>query len=113
MKNVKYYLAAITASTIWGFFSFVLRPLAAWSSVDILFYRVFTSAILLLITSTVLRTAAWKAGRRNYTALSAGDSFVRSRSMPKRALMATLHAKCMGRLPQCVTWLAIAICGKK
>ena len=73
MKNVNYYLAAITASTIWGFFSFVLRPLAAWSSVDILFYRVFTSAVLLLLTSTVLRTAAWKAGRRKYTALSAGD----------------------------------------
>jgi len=73
MKNVNYYLAAITASTIWGFFSFVLRPLAAWSSVDILFYRVFTSAVLLLIASTALRTAAWKAGRRVYTALSVRD----------------------------------------
>ena len=74
MKNVKYYLAAITASTIWGFFSFVLRPLAAWSSVDILFYRVFTSAILFTRhCGTVMRTSAWRAGRRDYSALSAGD----------------------------------------
>jgi chloramphenicol-sensitive protein RarD len=73
MKNVNYYLAAITASTIWGFFSFVLRPLAAWSSVDILFYRVFTSAVLLLVASTVLRAAAWKAGRLKYSELSISD----------------------------------------
>jgi chloramphenicol-sensitive protein RarD len=73
MRNVKYYLAAVTACTIWGFFSFVLRPLAGWSSVDILFYRVFTSAALLFITSAALRTGVWKISRESYIAKSPHD----------------------------------------
>jgi chloramphenicol-sensitive protein RarD len=45
----KYYLSAITAYSIWGFFSLVLKPLHAYSSVDILFYRVFSCALLMLL----------------------------------------------------------------
>jgi len=47
MKNTTHYLAAISAFTIWGFFSLVLRPLAIYSSLDILFFRVFVSATLM------------------------------------------------------------------
>lgn len=47
MKNSKYYLGAITGFTTWGFFSLVLRPLKAYASVDILFYRVFICAALM------------------------------------------------------------------
>jgi chloramphenicol-sensitive protein RarD len=56
-KNLtKYYLAAITAFAIWGFFSLVLKPLHQYPSLDILFYRVFLCAILmLLLTFTVKR----------------------------------------------------------
>jgi len=39
----------MTAFTTWGFFSLVLRPLSAYSSIDILFYRVFSCAILMLL----------------------------------------------------------------
>ncbi len=57
-KNLtKYYLAAITAFAIWGFFSLVLKPLHQYPSLDILFYRVFLCAILmLLLTFTVKRS---------------------------------------------------------
>lgn len=58
MKNAKYYLAAISAYATWGFFSLVLKPLSAYASVDILFYRIFSCAILmLLITATFKRKA--------------------------------------------------------
>ncbi|RYZ98069.1 MAG: EamA family transporter [Sphingobacteriaceae bacterium] len=49
MKTTKYYLAAITAFTIWGFFSFVLKPIHQYPSLDILFYRVFVCAIVMLV----------------------------------------------------------------
>ena len=48
MKN-RYYLAALAAFVIWGFFSLVLKPLSAYPSLDILFYRVFLSAALMCI----------------------------------------------------------------
>src|ERR1700761_7326931 len=73
MKNASYYLAAIIAFTIWGFFSLVLRPLAAWSPVDILFYRVFTSAILLLIVSGLIRRKVWRVNRTLYSRLTQGQ----------------------------------------
>jgi len=49
VKNTKYYLAAIVAFLIWGFFSLVLKPLHAYASLDILFYRVFLCSVLLLL----------------------------------------------------------------
>ena len=55
-KLTKYYIAAITAFAMWGFFSLVLKPLHKYPSLDILFYRVFLCALLmLLITFTVKR----------------------------------------------------------
>ncbi|RYY32721.1 MAG: EamA family transporter [Sphingobacteriaceae bacterium] len=52
----KYYIAGITAFAIWGFFSFVLKPLQAYPSLDILFYRVFLcTAIMVLIAFTAKR----------------------------------------------------------
>jgi chloramphenicol-sensitive protein RarD len=73
MKNTSHFLAAIAAFTIWGFFSLVLRPLAAYSSLDILFYRVFFSAVLLFLASSLLRRKAWSENRRRFTALSPAE----------------------------------------
>ena len=71
-KNLtKYYLAAITAFVIWGFFSLVLKPLHQYPSLDILFYRVFLCAIsMLLLTFTVKRTVL-KQDIQIFKALSA------------------------------------------
>ena len=73
MKNASHYLAAITAFTIWGFFSLVLRPLAVYGSLDILFYRVFLSAALMLLTGVLLRRKVWTENRRLFAALPAAD----------------------------------------
>lgn len=55
-KLTKYYVAAITAFAIWGFFSLALKPLHEYPSLDILFYRVFLcAALMLLITFTIKR----------------------------------------------------------
>jgi chloramphenicol-sensitive protein RarD len=64
MKNTSYYLAAVAAFTIWGFFSLVLRPLSGYSSLDILFYRVFLSATLMLLVSVFFRRKVWVETRR-------------------------------------------------
>ncbi|HEY2348081.1 MAG TPA: EamA family transporter, partial [Puia sp.] len=59
-STVKYYTAAIVAYTIWGFFSLVLRPLDTYTAADILFYRVFTCAVLMLLTVFLFRRNKWK-----------------------------------------------------
>jgi len=59
MKS-KYYLAAISAFTIWGFFSFALKPMAIYQSVDILFYRVFMCAMLMLTFNLLFRKGVVK-----------------------------------------------------
>ncbi|MGV3460108.1 MAG: EamA family transporter [Flavobacterium sp.] len=55
MKNPKHYLAAVTAFTIWGFMSLGLKPIQAYPSLDILFYRVFLCIILILIINLGFR----------------------------------------------------------
>jgi chloramphenicol-sensitive protein RarD len=55
LNTAKYYLAAISAYTIWGFFSLVLKPLHAYSSLDILFYRVFSCALLMLLITFLFK----------------------------------------------------------
>jgi chloramphenicol-sensitive protein RarD len=72
MRNVSYYLAAIAAFTMWGFFSLILRPLAHYAALDILFYRVFLSAGLMLL-SVFVRPRVWKENRRLLAALPGRD----------------------------------------
>jgi len=58
MPTNKYYVSAITAFVIWGFFSLVLKPLHLYPSLDILFYRVFYAVTLLLVINLVFRRNA-------------------------------------------------------
>ena len=55
MKTTKYYIAAISAYVIWGFFSLVLKPIHQYASLDILFYRVFSCSFLMLIIVFIFR----------------------------------------------------------
>ncbi|UFH32846.1 EamA family transporter [Chryseobacterium sp. C-71] len=55
MNNLKYYLAAILAFSIWGTFSLVLKPLHSYPSLDILFYRVFSCAIIMTVVSVAFK----------------------------------------------------------
>lgn len=72
MKNTRHYAAAIGAFTIWGFFSLVLKPLSAYPSLDILFYRVFASAAIMLLISFIARRKVSKAAKELYSALPPG-----------------------------------------
>lgn len=51
----KHYAAAITAFAMWGFFSFGLKPIHDYPSLDILFYRVFLCVGLMLIINLLFR----------------------------------------------------------
>ena len=55
MRPNKYYLAAFSAFFIWGFFSLALKPLHNYTSLDILFFRVFFSVALMVIINVVFR----------------------------------------------------------
>ncbi len=55
MKISKYYIAALSAFFLWGFFSLALKPLHNYASLDILFYRVFFCAILMLVYNLLFR----------------------------------------------------------
>lgn len=59
--NTKYYIAVITAFTIWGFFSVVLKSLDDFSAFDILTYRSLISIGLMLVVSLLLRPKALKS----------------------------------------------------
>ncbi|CAM4049330.1 EamA family transporter [Flavobacterium branchiophilum] len=67
MKLTKYYVAAFSAFLIWGFFSLALKPLQDYPSLDILFFRVFISAVLMLLVNLIFRKAVlqqqWKLFR--------------------------------------------------
>lgn len=55
MKQSRYIFAAILTYFMWGFFSFGLRPIADYPSMDILYYRLFFSTILLLLIGFTMR----------------------------------------------------------
>jgi chloramphenicol-sensitive protein RarD len=55
LKQLKYYFAAVIAFAIWGTFSLVLKPLHGYSSLDILFYRVFSCAVIMSLISILFR----------------------------------------------------------
>lgn len=55
MGRNKYYVAAFAAFFIWGFFSFALKPLQDYPSLDILFYRVFFSVASMIFINIFFR----------------------------------------------------------
>ncbi|OWP77548.1 EamA family transporter [Flavobacterium oreochromis] len=55
MNFNKYFVAAFSSFFIWGFFSLAIKMLNDYSSLDILFYRVFYAAFLLLIVNLLFR----------------------------------------------------------
>lgn len=54
-KNLKYLLAAISASIIWGFFSITLKQLKGYPSEVILVYRIFLSLGIASLVCLVFR----------------------------------------------------------
>jgi chloramphenicol-sensitive protein RarD len=65
----KYYLAVISAFTIWGFFSLILKSLSAFPAFDILIYRAAVSVFIMLLVSFVLRPKVLKKNINLYKTL--------------------------------------------
>lgn len=69
MRSYKYYLIAFLSFVIWGFFSLALKPLHNYPSLDILFYRVFLCAVILLLISLFIRRSVLKQNIAIYKAM--------------------------------------------
>ncbi|WP_308993257.1 EamA family transporter [Mariniflexile litorale] len=65
----KYYLAVITAFTIWGFFSLVLKSLDTFPAFDILIYRAVISVCIMLLALLFLRPKALKKNIKLFQSL--------------------------------------------
>ncbi|MEG1592384.1 EamA family transporter [Chryseobacterium sp.] len=75
MKNLKYYLAAIFAFATWGTFSLVLRPLHSYASLDILFYRVFSCALIMSVVTVLFRRAKFKENLKYFKSISRDSKY--------------------------------------
>ncbi len=55
MANRKYFLAAITAFIVWGFFAVELRYLSDYSAGQILYFRILIAAVCLIVLALIRR----------------------------------------------------------
>ena len=94
LKNSKHYLAAILAFSIWGFFSLVLKPLHAYASLDILFYRVFSCAVIMSVISLLFKRKSILANLR----------LLRSMTKKKRLIIIGLNV--IGSIFLTVNWFS-------
>ncbi|MEY3678858.1 MAG: hypothetical protein RI924_999 [Bacteroidota bacterium] len=60
-SRLKYLLAAIISTGMWGFFSIPLRSLQAYPSEQILYYRIFTSLIITWLILLLFRRKSMKS----------------------------------------------------
>lgn len=68
--RIKYLLAAVVSTGMWGFFSIPLRSLKAYPSEQILYYRIFTSLLITWIVILLFRKEKLKSdwiGLKNQT----------------------------------------------
>ena len=66
----KYFLAALSAFIIWGFFSLALKPLTDYPSLDILFFRVFIATAFLLVINLFFRKSVVIEAKKRFKELS-------------------------------------------
>jgi chloramphenicol-sensitive protein RarD len=70
MKLTQYYLAAFFAFFIWGFFSLALKPLGNYPSLDIMFYRVFFSVVVMVLINLVFRRNVIRKNWNHFSKMS-------------------------------------------
>lgn len=70
MRLNKYYFSAFLAFFILGFFSLALKPLHNYPSLDILFYRVFFSVILMFFINVTFRRNLLKKNWNHFKELT-------------------------------------------
>ena len=69
MPTAKYYISVISAFTIWGFFSVVLKSLDDFTAFDILSYRSLLSAAIMMVIILFLRPKTLKKVRNYFSRL--------------------------------------------
>ena len=74
MSSKKHYLAGITAFVIWGFFPLPLRALSAFTSGQILYFRILFSLLVLALVIFGFRKAIIKEQIKKFKSLSAKES---------------------------------------
>jgi chloramphenicol-sensitive protein RarD len=70
MGNRKHYLAAVTAFVVWGFFSIPLRALSAYTSGQILYFRIVFSLAVLTVVIFGFRRASLRTDLQRIKSLS-------------------------------------------
>ena len=55
MQKNQYFLAAVLSYFLWGFFGLALKPIHNYASLDILFYRLFFSVLLMSVINIFFR----------------------------------------------------------
>src|SRR5690349_6413302 len=60
MNNLRHYLSAVAALLIWGFLPWLLKALSAYSSGEILYFRILFACALLLVIVFGFRRAVLK-----------------------------------------------------
>lgn len=55
MQKYKFFLAAFLSYFLWGFFGLALKPIHNYASLDILFYRLFFSVLIMTFINLVFR----------------------------------------------------------
>jgi chloramphenicol-sensitive protein RarD len=70
MKLTQYYLAAFFAFFIWGFFSLALKPLGNYPSLNIMFYRVFFSVVVMVLINLVFRRNVIRKNWNHFSKMS-------------------------------------------
>ena len=55
MQKYKFFLAAFLSYFLWGFFGLALKPIHNYASLDILFYRLFFSVIIMTFINLLFR----------------------------------------------------------
>lgn len=66
----KYFVSALGAFVIWGFFSLALKPLTNYPSLDILFFRVFIATAFLLVINLIFRKTVVLEAKKTFKELS-------------------------------------------
>lgn len=69
----KYYFSALAAFVIWGFISLLLKPMHIYPAMDILFYRVFFSAVIMAGIMLFVNPAMRKSNLHTFNKLSDSD----------------------------------------
>jgi chloramphenicol-sensitive protein RarD len=93
MNNLKHYLSAVAAFTIWGFFPWLLKSLSDYSAGEILYFRILFASVLLVVIVMVIRRRIFQ------------KDFVYMRALPSVKRMKTIAGLLAGGALLTINWL--------